>query len=1339
MRPQILALTGAVLLSTFAPVSADDVTVRGQTVTEDGSPLADAAVELRAVASAHEAGVRELRGEETETVSTISDEGGLFELRLPAGLWRLQSSAPRRAPYLSLYLILVEDTHLGPLTLPRGDQREIRVTDAQGKAVTDAAIVVEPSFIAMPYERRTSPAGTVDLLISGADARRWTDARISAFQTGFAPTRVRGGTSTLVLRRGEPRMVEVRDKQGAPVAGALVRVGPARAGVSWPLAVTGDDGRAVVAVAGDDLQVRASTAAGDQGLLPLHAEPGDTQDDLHVVVVSPPLLVEGRVVDADRREPIAGAFVSVQGKNDTVWTDAQGAFVLGVHPAGRRRVVVQAVARGHFESTVQVAENGRLLPGEVKLVLNPALRLHGRVVDQAGAPVGGADVAYGHKPDGELAAILDNRTHTVSDTDGTFTVPAHANQVNLLQVRRRGFLAESRRVGVDPARPDAVVEVVLRRDHGAFGHVFDPDHQPVAGAEVQLATTADPRARYPLRGAGNPLRAVTDDQGRFTITDLAPDALFNLQVRAPSFAVATVLGARGEQTPDGLDLGTVVLTPGVDLEGRTVDPEGRPISGVRLFAMHRQAGARFSGLSESFEFPEVQSDDHGRFVFPDRTPGDALSLEARHPGYARVEHLAVDVPPDAPMTITLIPAGTVRGRVTDASGAGVAGAKVTVWNFKASGAGSGRGFPTNADGRFEQDGVSPGDRLEIHVAADGFGPLIRELALRPGEVTDEILLVLEPAVELSGRVLAASGDPVADAKVMVLDERMRTQIPNTATDSGGFFQLPSLPEWTMMVYVDADGFERHDQPVEVRRGMEPLTITLRRAPTRWDVQGHVLFAGDGVAEARVALTDPQHGNRKQGAVTKVDGSFTLQAVDGDYRLVVTRAPGYRQVGSAPEVRVAGAPVTGLVLDLEEGGSVIQGYVLGIEPSERQVRVFLGDPRRSIRERYHYPVDHEGRYRIDDAPLGTWELHARDLVSGRQSTFRRVRVEGHGEQVVDLEFFPGVTLTGTVRLDGEPLRAASVRLEDGPEVRMTVTDHLGAFRIDDVQTGRYQLTVMDDRSGLGYRREMELHKGENVEIDVMSHRLRGRVVDAADGRPLAGVLIHVGDVTPWFHEHRTRDDGSFVVEPVAQGNWELEAMLEGYAVVRQTVEVVEGASPADVEIALEPEARVTLTVRRADNQPVQRVWVAGDSLGIRTSLRVDERGEFVVPGLSKGTWRLTLGAQNTATVSVDVTSPGIAGPVLLPPPGLLEVRVSSHEGDGWLGSVTVLDDNGQPFTTFDRSVRTMQQVWPLRGGRASVPDLPPGTWTVRVTLGNDTTFEGRVVTPPGGGTVTLDLN
>ena len=241
----------------------------------------------------------------------------------------------------------------------------------------------------------------------------------------------------------------------------------------------------------------------------------------------------------------------------------------------------------------------------------------------------------------------------------------------------------------------------------------------------------------------------------------------------------------------------------------------------------------------------------------------------------------------------------VVGRVEDATGAPLAGAKVVATNDRfVSLDDTERGLPfgrraeaeTDASGRYELRVASAGF-LKLGARAAGFAPYTDDdLTLPADDVVELDPIVLEPGAILSGHVLDADRRPVAGAELVRLDPRDEDGVyffgsgpaPVAVTAADGTFRVDQLAlgEWKLLVRSD-DHPDGHFEGVAEQPGIEVsgLEFVLERGAT---IAGRAIDVPDSekgklMVRAREVSGDWMAGFRARTAEVKRSGESCCAA------------------------------------------------------------------------------------------------------------------------------------------------------------------------------------------------------------------------------------------------------------------------------------------------------------------------------------------------------------------------------------------------------------------------------------------------------------------------------
>jgi hypothetical protein len=1327
----------------FLGAGPPTIRIEGRASGPGGTPLRDGRALLIRIASDFEAGRLEIAGkadpDPAASVPVAAD--GTFRLEAPEpGLWKVIVQSPGLVPQEHRLVPLVEETDLPAVRLETDRKLEVRVAGPDGRPLAGARVRAEdPSLrtLLAPW-RKTARAGITDdkgVAVLPRGATETLAVTVAAPGLALAERKdVRVSALAVKLTPGRARDLRIVDAVGKAVASALVRLGESGRAAGQ----TAADGRLAVLLEGPAKRsVVASTEDGRSATGSV--TPVTAQESGPRILRLPPLqTLSGRVVSKADGRPVAGAVVWAD-LGDVRLTGADGGYKLSAVPG--RHLRVQAGATGYLQADAEWPVQA----GELRaptLALEPALAAAGVVVDEQGRGVGGVEIRTAFKPGSRIRSPSMFRSGGVARTaaSGRFRIPGLlAGLGHELKLAKQGYAPATVDLPpLEPGRPSADLRIVLHRGRTAFGRVLDPSRQPVAGARVVLeeAPPADMMARMMALRRRNdepsPFEAATDAAGRFEIADLPPGS-FELTASGAGYAPLQVPGLEIPAGEGRTDLGTLLLAPGAALEGIVVDPGGKPVAAADVLVA--EPGGRFPlpSLARQDAPPAATTAQDGSFRIEDRRPGETLDLTVRRSGYAPAAVPGVQVPSETPLRVVLVPAAVVEGRTVDPDGKPVAGAFVLIEAAEEEVAriGAFRSATSADDGSFRIADVAPG-AFQITAEAGGYQKgRTNNLEVRSGQELKGVEVVLARGAVLQGRVLSPTGQPLAGARVSLVEPQ--AMMPDffgqdASTDGDGYYRLDQLAPGTRNFRAEHEGYRKTVRELEVRAGENTLDFSLEGGV---EISGRVIDeGGNPIGNARVLLRQGAGSWGLPNATSGPDGSFTLAGVaDGVYRLSAEKS-GYAPDEGQP-VTVAGTSVGGVEVKLSTGGAIV-GQISGVEFSDlADLRVWSDFPMHSGR------VGPDATYRIDNVEVGEHRVVA--SLRGERQAEGRIKLDpGAAEAHLDLELGNGLRLAGRVLRNGQPVVGGRVLLS-APSVagRQSDLDHEGSFRFEDLDEGTYELEVLGPTFQTLHKETVTLSRDrDDLLIQLSTVSLVGRVIDSADRGPISGAVVRLlppqgeGDFFPI--EATTDSKGQFRLSSVPEGDWRVRALLSGYAPGEQPVQVSADAPPPDLEIALQATEGVTLEVWLASGQPPDSVRAAVlDAAGrvvASATYPVGEDGRLRVASVAPGTWELLLDADGAATVSVPVTAPGHAGRVVLPPAGGLDLKVGSLEGARVTAKARLTDSRGMLY----RSVfRGGISEFDVNDGAASFERLAPGVWRVDVTAADGRTWSGSATVVPGG--------
>jgi len=818
----------------------------------------------------------------------------------------------------------------------------VRAMDTDATARTDAA--GRASLALLQEDTGDDEKGGQRLEVRAPGFARWTGTLPST--TGDALVRVR-------LEVAAHLSGVVVTPEGDPVPGARVRASrldlPAGTGVPPHETTVDDEGRFrldalspgvwEVAARAPGREVAARTVVASTRYrnppLRLVARPVGTI----VVEVTEPSEPGGDGVGP----PAAGATVTLSGSG--IWpavdaeTDVRGQARFDGVPAG---VYLVRARRGGQQGRARDAlELDAGATADVHVALAPGWTVEVAVTDASTAePVAGAAVVVSDGLGGArkattgadgiagFAGLAEPRPRVVA------TAPGYVPALTRLSP------SESPRDDQDPARRRRW-DVALLRAGTVTGRVLDPRGQPVPGARVEVVGE---------RADGSPV----------------------LHAAGPTGADPDGAGPDGAPVPVG-ELGVMPgLVPPLPVDDVDPSPGAGPTVG---------AGASGSIL---------ETDEDGRFELPGVPPGE-LRVVAYAEGHAPGESAAFTLSPGGRsdgVSVELLPAGELTGRVLDAAGFPVAGAPVT-----------GRSeldrrvhrTVTDDDGTFGLRGLA--GLVFLDVAPPGRPTHRERVTLPPGRSVDVELRLVGASSRFRGRFLDDRGFPIPGVAVTLASSRPEGRFRRHAVSGGdGTVEIGGLPEPPWRLRAEHSEYAtlavpRLDEDVdEVQLMLSPATALSGRVYDAW--------TRTPLADAVVELDGE---DRTRVTRTRESGRFLFARLPSGPATLTIRSPSHRPLRRAVSVGPRARDLE--VLWLEPGGAVSGQVVDRWGTPAAGAEVAPGSPPRwgdAVR------VGADGAFLLRGLAPGAVALSARHPRAGTARTTRPV-------QVRKVEETPGVFL------------------------------------------------------------------------------------------------------------------------------------------------------------------------------------------------------------------------------------------------------------------------------------------------------------------------------------------
>ena len=557
------------------------------------------------------------------------------------------------------------------------------------------------------------------------------------------------------------------------------------------------------------------------------------------------------------------------------------------------------------------------------------------------------------------------------------------------------------------------------------------------------------------------------------------------------------------------------------------------------------------------------------------------------------------------------------------------------------------GTESDANGHYSVC-IAPSRYPNMRIEADGYGSVNVQIPSLTGEFHRDLILV--PEATISGIVVDEAGAPVASAVVSAhaiqgnsIDEASNVDV---VADESGHFQISGLaPTAFSLAAFSATGTSSTRPRVVTLAGAATRNLRLVIAK-RARLRGTVSMAGTAVVGASVSFGNGSFGEwSPTTAETQVDGSFVLEDVPfGTIGLLVHS---YEVVAPATLV-VAHAETNGVAIEVS-ALSTIHGRITrhGVPAPGTVVGCSLQQFGKAV-------SDDEGNYTLSGVSPGNGSM---DANNGKAFTNHPVVVTKASDQTLDLELDGGGEVRGTV-VDENAVPVPSVfvvfdsHADDSCEA---MTDANGTFSCATLighldyepavfpsSTRQHAFAPATGSSFLSVHIDDGNALVTNVRLAIKHDQksIRGRVVDYA-GAPVSDARVAIAGANEWADQHRTRTgaDGSFAIDSLADGTYDLKARLADGS---QADALAIAAGAENVEIRLISPGSINGSLKGFVRPP----WVVAEdpvgALGDRQQAVV-EGDHFTISGLRPGTYQVQAvvdGAQSDA-VAVAVRSNEVA--------------------------------------------------------------------------------------------------
>lgn len=285
-------------------------------------------------------------------------------------------------------------------------------------------------------------------------------------------------------------------------------------------------------------------------------------------------------------------------------------------------------------------------------------------------------------------------------------------------------------------------------------------------------------------------RTACNEQGEFSVP--APAGVHDrVEVHAAGFppwqqARVRILGGQVTRIE-------VVLQSDQPMRGQVLDPAGNPVS--HAFVVRVGPGDQVVATS----------DNQGQFVIAQEA-GD-LEVVAVHNQFAPSQPARLQAKGGPAVVLRVGAGGSITGKVVDAQGRPVAQAHLSLerahYDGPAVAMPQRTGAISSGDGTFSMGPLRPGE-FTIRADAPGKAPgYANDVRVASGATVSGVTLVLGGGATVRGRVTQkANGQPVAQARVTLLDVRPGLEPSSATTDADGNYAMTGVGDGLHTLRVD---------------------------------------------------------------------------------------------------------------------------------------------------------------------------------------------------------------------------------------------------------------------------------------------------------------------------------------------------------------------------------------------------------------------------------------------------------------------------------------------------------------------------------------------------------
>lgn len=573
-----------------------------------------------------------------------------------------------------------------------------------------------------------------------------------------------------------------------------------------------------------------------------------------------------KVASAGDGKPVAGAAVVL--RSTLMWQGTTGddgrIEFSGIGPGWRR---LQVSAAGFAPVTRMITEATERAGRTIDVRLQPGTPITGKVMDSAGKPVAGARIwsTFASEPFPTVDPRIDA---VVSDARGNWRMPGLVAGTYYFTATHADHALTSSPPTYVSGTAGQTVELRMK-DGGLVSGVVTGNGGPVAGAEVRVVAKGALAWRHRSH-------TVTDADGKFRLGGLPLRAVEVVALHASGSSDIAELDLAA--TPRATDV-KLALAHSSGISGIVVDSSGDPVAEALVAVRPEFSGAL--GERRAWQVrgaPVTRTDRKGTFRFTGLPDGDYLVRAARPdaPPGALWLHKGVKAKPGKKsIRVEVEGESKYTGRVKIADGSVPSSFTVRLGRAAA--------VPiASKDGSFTIAGPS-GEQM-LMISGPSFIRKGVKATGKEGDTVDLGVIEVQRGRSVSGKVVDAEGNPVANAEVAAgrllsgggRELNIRSEgiaVQTTTTGDDGSFRISGFDVRPFTV-VAGHPVKGRSTSVHIPRGPGDVKLTMKLEQVG-SLAGRATLDGKPLAQT-VIIASPSGATLSNFfVITGEDGSFAL--------------------------------------------------------------------------------------------------------------------------------------------------------------------------------------------------------------------------------------------------------------------------------------------------------------------------------------------------------------------------------------------------------------------------------------------------------------------------------